>query len=137
MVSSVRGQVTAAIGHPRWPFATALVIVLSEVSFSLHLAKATCFPHLTAASSLTFCPFRFSMPSAPGHPLIVTIHAVDSLTRFRKNELLYRLATGATGEARGVVGLFARHDGFFHDGEATYLTRVVALRTDRMPIGEK
>lgn len=82
-----------------------------------------------------FGSFLFCMFAAACYPLVVTAHAVDALAGLCKDELFDLGVARATGEAGGVIGFFASHDGFLHDGEVADVARVVALAADGMSVG--
>jgi hypothetical protein len=56
---------------------------------------------------------------AAGDALMVTLHAVNTMTGLGKHELVDTIMTGATFEAVGMVRVVTSHDGFVKDGLVT------------------
>lgn len=77
------------------------------------------------------------MPSASGDALAVAGHAVDSLTGFGKDELVYPLLTHFAVKTMRVVRVLAGHDGFIEYWLSTDITAVRAVRTYRGAIGQQ
>jgi len=61
---------------------------------------------------------------AAGDALLVTLHAVNTMTGFGKHEFVDTIVTGTTFEAVGVVRVVTGHDGFVKDGLVTNATAV-------------
>ena len=59
-----------------------------------------------------------------GDALMVTLHAVNTMTGFGKHEFVDTIVTGTTFEAVGVVRVVTGHDGFVKDGLLTNATAV-------------
>ena len=58
----------------------------------------------------------------------MTFHAVKSLTRLGKDQIVDTLATRSANETCRVIRVFARHHGFVEDGEVACFA-VIAIRT--------
>jgi hypothetical protein len=77
------------------------------------------------------------MPPASGHSFVVACHAIDALTRFRKNEFLYAAGARTTTETSCVIGFLASHDGLVGDGFFADIAIVRAIAADGTTIGQQ
>lgn len=77
------------------------------------------------------------MPSTSSYALVVAVHAINAVTCLGEHKLVDAIMTCSAFEAVRVVAVVAGHDSLVEDGLMADTTRVRAIGTDGLAVGEE